>query len=249
VLDAAITMDIITRETDGERVFVSLEGLDGDNLNGMKVGVYWDYFNHADREIVDKCKVVLSELESLGVEIVEINIPELDSSRVAHFVTIVTEISQSLALDADKYFFDINLETLMLIGVGLQLTSNDYLNAQKQRARSMAFMEHIFNQVDVIITPTTACVAPPITSAAIPLGELDATTSGQLMRYSFLANLCGNPALTLPVGYTEGGLPIGVQLMGRCFEERVLFRFGLALENSGRFPLKKPQVFYDLLQT
>ena len=249
VLDAAITMDIITRETDGERVFVSLEGLDGDNLNGMKVGVYCDYFNHADREIVDKCKVVLSELESLGVEIVEIGIPELDSSRVAHFVTIVTEISQSLALDADKYFFDINLETLMLIGVGLQLTSNDYLNAQKQRARSMAFMEHIFNQVDVIITPTTACVAPPITSAAIPLGELDATTSGQLMRYSFLANLCGNPALTLPVGYTEGGLPIGVQLMGRCFEERVLFRFGLALEKSGRFPLKKPQVFYDLLQT
>ena len=248
VLDAAIAMDVITRETDGERVLVSLEDLDDGDLNGTKVGVYWDYFNHANQEIVDKCKAVLSELESLGVEIVEIAIPELDSSRVAHFVSIVAEMAQSLAVDADKYFSDINLETLMLIGAGLQMTSNEYLNAQKQRTRAMAFLDHIFNQVDVIITPMTACVAPPITPAAIPLGELNAAASVQLMRYSFLANLCGNPGLTLPVGYAGSGLPIGVQLMGRCYEERVLLRFGLALEKSGHFPLKKPQVFYNLLQ-
>ena len=248
VLDAAIAMDIIARETDGERVLVSLDGIDTGDVTGMKVGVYWDYFNHADVEIVGKCKTVLSVLESLGVEIIDVTIPELEGSRVAHLLTIASEMSQSLAVDTDKHFSDLNLETRLLIGLGMQVTANNYLNAQKQRTRAVACLEHIFRQVDVIITPTTACVAPPISAAAVPLGEINSTSSGQLMRYAFLANLCGNPALTLPVGYTnDKGLPIGVQLMGRCYEERVLLRLGLALEQSGHFPLKKPQVFYDLL--
>ena len=249
VLDAAIAMDIITRETDGERVLMSLENLDAEDLKGMKVGVYWDFFSHADKEIVDKCKVALTVLESLGAERVDIIIPELENCRVAHFVSIVSEMSQSLAVDTDKFFSDINLETLLVVSGGLQLTSNEYLNAQKQRTRALASLEHIFKEVDVIVTPTTACVPPPITSDAVALGEINSTVSGRLMRFSFLANLCGNPGLTLPVGYTERGLPIGMQLMGRCYEERVLLRAGLALERSGQFPLKKPQVFFDLLQT
>lgn len=248
VLDAAIAMDVMTRETDGERVLMSLENLDNEDLSGMKVGVYWDFFNHADQEIVDKCKVALSAMEALGVEIVDIVIPELDNCRLAHFVSIVSEMSQSLAVDTDRHFHDINLETLLVISGGLQLSANEYLNAQKQRTRALAILEHIFKQVDVIVTPTTACVVPPVSPAAVPLGEINAIVSGQLMRFAFLANLCGNPALTLPVGYSNGGLPIGVQLMGRSYEERVLLRLALALEKSGRFPLKKPQIFYNLLE-
>lgn len=248
VLDAAIAMDVISRETDGERVLMSLEDLDNKDLSDMKVGVYWDLFNHADQEIVDKCKAALNVMETFGVEIVDIVIPELDNCRLAHFVSIVAEMSQSLAVDTDSHFSDINLETLLVISGGLQLSANEYLNAQKQRTRAVAILEHIFKQVDVIVTPTTACIVPPITPDAVPLGEINATISGQLMRFAFLANLCGNPALTVPVGYVDSGLPIGVQLMGRCYEERVLLRLGLAMERSGQFPLKKPEIFYNLLE-
>lgn len=250
VLDAAIAMDVITKETDGERVLMSLDNLDSEDVSGMKVGVYWDFFNHADEEIVDKCKVALSVLQSFGVEIVDIIIPELENCRLAHFVSIVSEMSQSLAVDTDRHFSDINLETLLVISGGIQISANEYLNAQKQRTRALVALEHIFKQVDAIVTPTTACFVPPVSPAAVPLGEINATISGRLMRFAFLANLCGNPALTVPVGYSDvdNGLPIGVQLMGRCYEERVLLRLGLALERSGSFPLKKPQVFYDLLE-
>ena len=247
VLDAAITMDCIARETDGERVLMSLEGI-SDSVSGMKVGVYWDYFNHADREIVERCTAALSVLESLGVEIVEIAIPELEACRVAHFTSIISEMSQSLAPDTDHMFSRINLESLMVICCGIQLTSYHYLNAQKQRTRAVTCLAHVFEQVDIIVTPTTGCVTPPISPAAVPLGEIDGMSSGKLMRFAFLANLCGNPALTIPVGYTnDQGLPIGLQLMGRNYEERILLRLGLALEQSGKFPLQKPQVFYDLL--
>ena len=251
VVDAALTTDIMARETEGERVLVSLDGIDStEDLSGVKVGVYWEYFNHADKEVVEKCKTALLFLNSLGAEVVEVTIPELEGSRVAHFVSIVSEMSHSLSLDTDKNFSDINLESLLLIGSGYALSSSQYLNAQKQRTRALACLVHVFEQVDVIVTPSTACTITPVTPAAVEVGEVDGTTSGRLMRYAFLANLCGNPALTLPVGYTEEtGLPIGLQLMGRHYEERVLLRLGLALERSGRFPTKKPQVFYDLLKT
>lgn len=250
VLDAAIAMDVIARETDGERVLISLEGIDdAGNLNGLKVGVYWDFFNNADEEIVAKSKTALQVLESLGVEVVDITIPELESTRVAHFTSIVSEMSQSLSYDTHEHFSDINLETLVAIGMGLPVTSNIYLNAQKQRTRAQACLKHVFQKVDVIVTPATACVAPPIPPAAVPLGELDSKTSGRLMQYSFLANLCGNPALAFPVGYTDDtGFPIGIQILGRAYEERVLLRIGLALEQSGHFPTKKPKVFYNIIE-
>ena len=249
VLDAAITMDIIARETDGDRVLVSLEDIDSTvDLSGIRVGIYWDYFKDADKELVEKSKAAVSVLESLGAEIVEITIHELEDSRVAHFTTIVSEMSQSLSFDAREHFSDLNLETLIVVGAGLALTSNDYINAQKQRTRALACLEQLFKKVDVIVTPATAVPAPPIPPAAVPLGEMDGTTSGRLMRYSFLANLCGNPALSLPVGYTDDlGLPIGIQILGRAFEERVLLRIGLAMEMNGHFPTKKPKVFYDVM--
>ena len=251
VLDAAVATDIMARETDGERVLASLDGLDSTgDLSGVKVGVYWEYFNHADREIVERCKTALSVLESLGAEVVEVAIPELEGSRVAHFISIVSEMTQSLSLDVDENFSDINLETLLLVGSGVSLSSIQYLNAQKQRTRALACLRRIFETVDVIVTPTTACTPTPVSQAAIPLGEIDGMTSGRLMRFVFLANLCGNPALSLPVGYTEeAGLPVGIQLMGRHYEERVLLRVGLAMERSGRFPTKKPQVFYSPLDS
>ena len=69
------------------------------------------------------------------------------------------------------------------------------------------------------------------------------------MRYAFLANLTGIPGLVLPVGYTAEGLPISLQLMGQWYHERMLLKVGWALENSQSFPLQRPHVFYDLLET
>ena len=251
VVDAAVTTDIMARETEGERVLASLEGINStEDLSGVRIGVYWEYFNHADGEIVERCKEALFFLESLGAEVVEVAIPELEESRVAHFVSIISEMSHSLSLDADKNFSVLNLESLFVIGAGYPLTASHYISAQKQRTRALACLGHLFQKVDVLVTPSTACIITPVSEGAVRLGELDGTTSGRLMRYAFLANLCGNPALTLPVGYTEeAGLPIGLMLTGRHYEERVLLRLGLALERSGRFPTKKPQVFYNLLKS
>ena len=247
VLDTAIALDAISRETEGDEKRLSLEGLGETSLEGTTVGVYWEFFEHADKEIVRKCKLAVNQLQSLSATIVEIKIPELEDIRVAHVVTIVSEIASALAVDIDKHFNEFNLESLLPLG-SFNFSAIEYINAQKQRTRAIESLKDIFNKVDIIVTPGTGCVAPIIDVSTIPLGESDVFSSVRLQRFSFLANLTGIPGVVLPVGYTSGGLPIGLQLMGRWYEERVLLRVAWALENSGAFPLQKPQVFYDLIE-
>ena len=248
VLDTAIALDAISRETEGDEKRLSLEGLGETSLEGTTVGVYWEFFEHADKEIVRKCKLAVNQLQSLGATIVDIKIPELEDIRVAHMTTITSEMASSVAIDVDKHFYELNLETLLPMAAGYTFSAVGYINAQKQRTRAIESLKFLFNKVDVIITPGTACPAPKIDADAIPMGKSDSVSSGRLMRFSFLANLTGIPGVVLPVGYTSGGLPIGLQLMGRWYEERVLLRVAWALENSGAFPLQKPQVFYDLIE-
>ena len=248
VLDTAIALDAISRETEGDEKRLSLEGLGETSLKGTTIGVYWEFFEHADKEIVRRCKLAVNQLQSLGATIVEIKIPELEDVRVAHLVTLMSEFVNSVAIDVDKHFNELNAETLLPVALGCTLSAVEYINAQKQRTRAIKSLEYIFEKIDVIVTPATACPGPLIRPAAVPLGESDTVSSGRLMRFSFLANLTGIPGVVLPVGYTSCGLPIGLQLMGGWYEERVLLRVAWALENSEAFPLQKPQVFYDLIE-
>ena len=244
VLDCAIALDLLSNGMMG-----SLKGLGEAKLSGRRVGVYWKYFEHADSEVVMACKVALEQLKSLGVEVKEIVIPELEETRVAHFVTIAVEMGSALLADVDQHFDEMNLETQLLLAFSYNASGVEYINAQKQRTRALEIVKRLFEEVDIIVTPATAIPAPAIIPAAVSKGISDATASGQLMRFAFLANFTGIPGLVLPVGYTKSGLPISVQLMGRWHEEHVLLQAGWALENCGVFPRKKPQIFTDLLSS
>ena len=250
VLDTAIALDVMSKETEGEEKRASLEGMGEANLDGVTVGVYWKYFEDADREIVQKCKAAVSQLQSLGASIVEITIPELEDIRVAHALSIMAEFGNTLVNDCDKHFDEITLETLLVLTAGYNFSAVEYINAQKQRTRAIEILRYIFEErnVDIIVTPAMACPAPKITQDSIPMGISDAVNSTKLMRYAFLANLTGVPGIVLPVGYTRAGLPISLQLMGRWYEERMLLKVAWALENSQMFPLERPQVFYNLIE-
>ncbi len=247
VLDAALAMDLMSRGEDGNRL--SLDGLGEERLDGLNIGVYWDYFQHADSEIVTQCKAAVSKLESLGATIVSIAIPELEESRVAHSISIISEFSTSLLVDTDAHFNDMCNETLMVLTAGYQMPVVNFLNAQKQRSRAIAVLQHFFEdkKLDAIVTPGTACVAPEIPPQALSHGSSDLQHSTQLMRFAYLANLTGVPGLVVPVGYTSGeGLPIGLQIMAGWYQENTLLKIGWALEKA--FPRNKPQVFYDILK-
>jgi len=76
--------------------------------------------------------------------------------------------------------------------------------------------------VDAIVTPATGCTAPLLPLDALTTGESDLTLLGRIMLYALPANITGLPAISIPAGYDRNGLPLGLQVMGRPWEEETL---------------------------
>ena len=248
-LDAIIATDILSRNSQGSKL-ISLRGIGARSLGGLKIGVYRDYFNHCDDNVRKTCEASLQVLEDLGAVIVEVKIPEVEEMRIAHVITAMSEFVSGLACDVDKHFDLLNSETSIFLAPGFHISAADYINSQKQRTRAIIFLKKIFESVDVIVTPTTACVAPKIDPDGISHGKLMGAESSKLVRYAGLANLAGNPAISCPIGVSsDEGLPVGLQFIGKWFDEATLLSVAWVMEKSGQFPASKPSVFCDILNS
>lgn len=226
----------------------TLDNWDKPNLKGLKLGVFWPWFRHAEAEVVAACEGMLKQFEARGAEICEVVIPNLELNRVAHTITIISEMAQAADCWHDKHHREHGLDVRLTLDLARTLTSMDYVRAQRARTRMIRHFEQAFQQVDAILTPTTAIAAPPILKGALPNGESDLTKTADIMRFVSVANFTGLPAITFPAGYTQSGLPIGMQAIGRAWEEATLLR--LAVNAEEVLERRKPIVHYgiDILQ-
>jgi Asp-tRNA(Asn)/Glu-tRNA(Gln) amidotransferase A subunit family amidase len=222
----------------------SLKGWDNLNLKGIKLGVYWQWFRHADAEVAAACEAMLREYEKMGCGIVEIVIPDLEANRVAHSVTILSEMAQAMN-EFYAHHKEHALDVRVNLAMARQLSATDYVTAQRVRTRMMNHFENVFRQADMIVTPTTGIAAPEIKPGALPDGESDLSTTIEIMRFVTAANMTGLPAVSFPVGYTKKGLPIGLQVIGKAWDEVNLLRMAFAAEPV--VERKAPQVYFKLL--
>lgn len=222
-----------------------LKGWDDLNLKGLRLGVYRDWFRHAETEVVAACEAMLDEYEKMGCEIVEIVIPNLEANRVAHSVTILTEMAQAMHATYDEHHKEHALDVRINLALARQLSATDYVLAQRIRTRVMNHFKDAFDKADMILTPTTGIAAPEIKKGALPNGESDLTTTIEIMRFVTPANFTGLPAISFPVGYTQKGLPIGMQVMGRAWDEANLLRMALAAEQV--VERREPKVYHRIL--
>ena len=223
----------------------TLAGWDREDLDGLTLGVYWPWFRHATAEVVTRCEAMLTTFEGLGARIREVTIPDLEAARVAHTVTIAAEMAQALSHTTTKHHREHGLDVRINLAMARRFTSSDYVQAQRVRTRLLANFGRVLKEVDVIMTPSTGLVAPPIPETALRGGESDLTTLIEIMRFATPANLTGLPAISFPVGYSEAGLPVGMQAIGRAWQEPTLLRLALAAEKV--VTRKAPLWHYELL--
>ena len=125
--------------------------------------------------------------------------------------------------------------------VGFQVSAHDYLQAMRLRARAAReFVEEVFAQVDLVATPTIPEPAPAL--AAAKAGSADEIVR-RMNRFSRLTrpfNALGLPALSLPCGFSSDGRPVGLQLIGRPFDEATVLRAGHAYEQAAGWWLQRP---------
>ncbi len=224
---------------------VDLQDFNNANLAGVKLGVFSPWFKHASTDIVQNCERMLESFKAQGASIEEIEIPELNEARIAQIVTILTEMLTSLQPHFKTFRQPFGLDALLNLTLAKEFSGCDYVKAQRIRAELIRNLTQIYQQVDAIVTPTTACTAPPILPDALINGESDLSTLTELMRYAPQANIGGFPAISFPVGYDAKGLPVGMQLMGRPWEESFLLR--MAKTSEPFFTRHPPMMRFSLL--
>lgn len=202
------------------------------DLSGLRVGIYRPWFEQSDPAQVRACSAALDWLQAAGATLHEVELPDLELARVAHAITITSEMNASMEPFYERHRRDFGLDVRVTLALTRRLTGRDYVRAQRARTRFSAHCERLFREIDLLASPTTGRTAPPIPEAALPAGVSDLTTVGKLMRYAFPANLTGYPAISVPAGYDEGGLPVGFQLMARPWEETLLLRAAQVVEKA-----------------
>ncbi len=229
---------------------LQLAGWHQGTLQGVVVGVDRAWMRGTDTEIADALEDLLSLLARQGAQVQEVHLPHLDEAMLAHLVTVGTELSHTVRAwlaQGNVPFSQAAPDVQSLVAMVRVFRSDDYLRAQRWRTRAIHVVEEALRSVHVLLTPASAILPPRLPEGVRRHGELNTTQMLHIMRFVFLANLTGHPALTLPVGLSREGLPLAVQAIGRYWDEATLLRVAWMVEKE-QGPLPPPQRFYDLTQ-
>ncbi len=209
----------------------SLHGWLDTDLKGFRIGFYPAWFEHAEEDVVRQCKKGLAALEKAGAKIVEIEVPELNMMRVAHAVTILSEMASAMQ-NYPENFQDFSQTSRISLSIGRNLSALDYVQAQRIRTRAIAHFERILSDVHAVATPTSAITAPQIMVDRPTDGYSDLSSVTEVMRYAFASNLTGHPAISVPSGFDADRMPVGLQFIGRAFAEHTLLRLARVVEQE-----------------
>ncbi|OSC61777.1 amidase, partial [Streptomyces sp. 4F] len=206
---------------------------DGD-LPRLGVGVPSTYyFDHVDPEVETAVRRAVRRLAELGARLVDVEIPMARYVQAIQWGLMVPEASayheRTLRTAADLYEDDVRV----LLEAGELMSAGDHLRAQRARTLMRREWARMLRQIDVVVAPTVPLTAVPAGQASVSWsdGTVEAV-SDAYVRLSAPANITGVPALTVPVGADRAGLPIGMQVLGRPFDEATVVRVGHAYERS-----------------
>ena len=221
-------------------------------VKGLRVGVPREYFvSGLDPEVEASVRAGIARLEALGAKTVELSLPHTEYAVATYYIVATAEASSNLArYDGVRYgarspdarsLREMYLRTradgfgpevkrrIMLGTYVLSAGYYDayYLKAQKVRTLIRRDFERAFESCDALVGPTTP-------TPAFRLGEkVDDPLQMYLADiFTISCNLAGLPGLSVPCGFSKAGLPIGLQLLGRPFDEETLFALGGALERE-----------------
>jgi aspartyl-tRNA(Asn)/glutamyl-tRNA(Gln) amidotransferase subunit A len=209
--------------------------LTGD-VRGLRVGVPdRDVLSGLDKDVEAGFQAALATLESLGASLVDVQIPSLQQADTIWLAVAGPEAAAFHRRNLEERPQDFSEQVRLRLQLGLQLRAVDYLRGLEGQRQLRAEVEEQYAKIDVLATPTTAFTASKI--------EDELSASGReihLHRFTCPFNLTGQPAISLPCGFDGQGLPMGLQIVGRPFDEETVLRVAQAYEQATDWHLCRP---------
>jgi len=264
VLDAALMLQAVAGHDPMDSTSAAIPvpdyaaELDG-GVRGLRVGIPAEYFIEGlDAEVEAAVRAAVETLEGLGAKTESVSLPHTEYGLAAYYLIAPAECSSNLArYDGVKYGLRVpgardlidmysrtrgagfGTEVKRRVMLGTYALSAGYYDAyygkaQKVRTLVQRDFQKAFERVDVIVAPTTPSVAFKMGERADPLSMYLNDV------FTIPVNLAGLPGLSVPAGFTKSGLPIGLQVIGKAFDEATLLRTAKAYEAATRWHERKP---------
>ncbi len=214
----------------------------GRPIAGLRLGVCRNHFFEDNQEDVERAvEAAIRHLAAQGATVVDFTIPNLAYGLAAIFAI---ELASSTA------YHDVSLragrvshytpDVRQLVEIGRFVTGPDYLKAEQVRAVLMEDFRRALDRVDVIVGPTTPITAWKVGEWTARIGDRDESVLAASWRFTFPYNLTGLPAISVPCGFDRQGLPIGLQVAGRPFDEATVLRVAHAYECDHEWVTRMP---------
>lgn len=238
VRDAALVMNAIAGPdardpSSSDRATGDFASRLGRPIDGLRIGIPKEhYFDAVDSEVADAVMTAARVLEGLGATVERVSIPMLGNVAAISNTIMLAEAAEvhldHLREQGDQ--FDPAVRDRM--EPGATIPAVQYIRAQRARASYCEQVDQVMATVDVLLAPTCPIGAPKIGEPTVTVAGRTEPKGPTLSRLTRPWNLYGGPAISVPCGKTSEGLPIGLQLAGRPFEDALLLQIARAYEQA-----------------
>jgi len=202
-------------------------------LQRAGIGIPTSFFTeHLDEQVEARLRQAAEVFVSVGAEVREVEIPNLWETLRAQRLVLAAEayaVHEERLENEPEKFGEEARERLM---EGARPRAYRYANARRRGMLATEEFDRALDGVDVLLTPTLPISATEIGQREINIGDYEEPVRSALTRFTGPTDLTGHPSLSVPCGTTASGLPVGLQLIGRHFEEATLYRFAHAYEDA-----------------
>ena len=210
-----------------------------EDVRGLVVGVPRHFFFSphpaVSGEVQSIVEKVLVELEGLGASLEEVDIPSLEYERGVNSVIMLCEAFAFHEKNLQTRAHDFGEMVRARFRLGGLLNASDYVQAQRVRRVIKRETAEVMKGVDVLVTPT-------MTQPAARMDVYDPSSTIQGPSFTAPFNITGLPAMSVPAGFTADGLPVGMQVVGKPFDEPTVLRVGHTYERHARWYERRPSI-------
>ena len=215
-------------------------GLDGD-IRGLRIGVVREYFDdELDAEVGALTEQAIAALGELGAEIVEVSLPLYEYAQPISNAILMSEATaahrDALLNQGDRLYPPVRER----LEEGLFISAAEYLRAQQARQVFCAQVNDLLRDVDLLAGPTEPTTAPALLERRVEVNGESRPVVPMLTKYTRVYNITGSPAISVPCGFGADGLPVGLHLAGRNFEEGTALRAAYAYQQATEWHKRRP---------